>query len=66
MFAKRMFEKLPSMVQAGLTPTECLTHLDEYSLRRLAGEHLGKLNALDLGASTESSTRCQRTIVILD
>jgi tetratricopeptide (TPR) repeat protein len=48
-FAKRMFEKLPSMVQAGLTPTECLTHLDEYSLRRLAGEHLGKLNALDLG-----------------
>jgi tetratricopeptide (TPR) repeat protein len=49
LFARRMFEKLPSVVRAGLTPTECLASLDGYSLKRLAGEHLGKLNALDLG-----------------
>ena len=49
LFAKRMFEKLPSVVHARLTPTECLMYLDEYSLKRLAGEYLGKLNALDLG-----------------
>ncbi len=48
-FARRMFEKLPTVVQAGLTPTECLASLDGCSLKRLAGEHLGKLNALDLG-----------------
>ena len=49
LFARRMFEKLPSLVQAGLTPTECLASLDGYSLKRLAAEHLGRLNALDLG-----------------
>jgi tetratricopeptide (TPR) repeat protein len=49
MFARRMFEKLPSVVQSGLAPAECLPHLDEYSLKRLAAEHLGKLNGLDLG-----------------
>jgi tetratricopeptide (TPR) repeat protein len=48
-FARRMFEKLPSVVGAGHTPTDSLAFLDEYSLKRLAGEHLGKLNAVDLG-----------------
>ena len=36
-------------------PIECVASMDEYSLKRLAGEHLAKLNALDLG-------RCARIV----
>jgi tetratricopeptide (TPR) repeat protein len=49
MFGRRSFEKLPAIMGRNDPPIECVASLDEYSLKRLAGEHLGKLNALDLG-----------------
>jgi len=49
LFARRAFEKLPAVVRSGNAPMDCVTSLDEYSLKLLAGEHLGKLNALDSG-----------------
>ncbi len=49
LFGGRTFEKLPSVTKRGDSPIDCVASLDEYALKRLAGEHLGKLNALDLG-----------------
>jgi tetratricopeptide (TPR) repeat protein len=49
LFGRRTFEKLPSVISPGDSPMDCLGSLDEYAAKRLAGEHLGKLNALDSG-----------------
>jgi tetratricopeptide (TPR) repeat protein len=49
LFARRTFEKLPAVVRRGEASIDCVRSLDEYALKRLAGEHLGKLNALDSG-----------------
>jgi tetratricopeptide (TPR) repeat protein len=49
LFGRRSFESLPRVMARDDPPIECVASLDEYSLKRLAGEHLGKLNALDLG-----------------
>jgi tetratricopeptide (TPR) repeat protein len=49
LFGRRMFEKLPSVTGRREAPMDCVAHLDEYPLKLLAGEHLGKLNALDAG-----------------
>ena len=51
MFGRKSFEALPKIVDQTLTPLECIASLDEYTLKRVAGEHLAKLNALDLGCS---------------
>jgi hypothetical protein len=55
MFGRRSFEKIPGIIGRNSPPIECVSSLDEYSLKRLAGEHLGNLNALDLG-------RCDRIV----
>jgi tetratricopeptide (TPR) repeat protein len=49
LFGRRSFEKVPTVVGRNEAPIECIAALDEYALKRIAGEHLGKLNALDLG-----------------
>jgi tetratricopeptide (TPR) repeat protein len=49
LFGRRTFEKLPSVARPGASPMDCVGSLDEYALKRLAGEHLGELNALDSG-----------------
>lgn len=49
LFGRRMFEKLPAATGRREPPMECASHLDEFALKLLAGEHLGWLNALDLG-----------------
>jgi len=51
LFGRRSFESLPAVVGRDGAPIDCVASLDEYALKRLAGEHLGKLNALDLGRS---------------
>ncbi len=48
LFGRRSFEKIPSLTRPGDAALECVASLDELTLKRLAGEHLGKLNALDL------------------
>ena len=48
-FGRRSFERMPAILGSDGPPVECLASLDECSIKRLAGEHLGKLNALDLG-----------------
>jgi Sulfotransferase family len=40
---------MPAILGSDGPPVECIASLDECSLKRLAGEHLAKLNALDLG-----------------
>ena len=55
LFGRQSFESLPRIVDRGVSPIECVASLDEYALKRLAGEHLGKLNALDSG-------RCDRIV----
>jgi len=51
LFGRRSFERMPSVLGRDDPPIDCVASLDEYALKRLAGEHLGKLNALDLGRS---------------
>ena len=48
LFGRRAFESLPGVLGRAGLPIECVASVDE-SLKRLAGEHLGKLNAMDLG-----------------
>jgi len=48
-FGRRSFDKMPAVVNPGEAPLDCVAGLDEYALMRLAGEHLAKLNTLDLG-----------------
>ncbi len=47
LFGRRSFEKIPSLTRPGGAALECVALLDEVTLKQLAGEHLGKLNALD-------------------
>jgi tetratricopeptide (TPR) repeat protein len=49
LFGRRSFESVPAVMGRSGPPIECVESMDEYALKRLAGEHLGKLNALDLG-----------------
>jgi hypothetical protein len=49
LFGRRSFENLPTAMGRHGPPMECVGVLDERSLKRLAGEHLAKLHALDLG-----------------
>ena len=49
LFGRRSFESVSPVVDRGVPPMKCVASLDEYALKRIAGEHLGKLNALDLG-----------------
>jgi len=48
-FGRRSFEKLSRIVKPGEAPIGCVGLIDEYAIMRIAGEHLGKLNALDSG-----------------
>lgn len=49
LFGRRSFEKLPAVAGRLAPPIELVASVDESSLKRLAGEHLAQLNALDLG-----------------
>ncbi len=47
--APRSFRALPAIVGRPGPPLECVPHLDEAAVRRLAEQHLGWLSALDGG-----------------
>jgi tetratricopeptide (TPR) repeat protein len=47
--ARQTFEALPAALDRSETPSECVSHLAAAAVRRLAGQHLDRLRALDGG-----------------
>jgi Sulfotransferase family len=47
--ARRSFESLPAIVGQPGPPRDCVSHLDEVAVRRIAADHLGLLDAIDGG-----------------
>jgi tetratricopeptide (TPR) repeat protein len=47
--ARQTFEALPAVLDRPGTQLECVPHLDAAAVRRLAGQHLDRLRALDAG-----------------